>query len=762
MRHTAREPACFGFLKEDKLYSHIVNIARPVPDKTLKLSWSSFRSRLTPGQQEEWRLRISRADGTPVEASLLARLYDASLNVFGRSELGFSATGIIRHVYHPGWQWQDFTARRSAMGGLVNPSKMLKYRSLRFSEWSGDVFSPFYELSEVRFDAVSYSSKQMRANKGAGEMKVMAKAELAGVANAEGEQGEVTMEETVNEAVAPPVVQPRTNFAETAFFFPSLASSPEGEVALRFTLPESLTEWQFDAIAHTQQMHVGTLSTTVLARKDFMIQPALPRFLRQGDRAVIPATLRNLSKQAVKARVRLELVDAETRETLFDKTVKAKVGAEGEATFRFDYVAIHNVRALICRVTADGDGFSDGEEHLLPVFENVTEVTRTLPFSLTKKGTRTLSLDTLWQPGSTRRSLTVEATSSPLWYAVGALPNLFANEAVSADQWAERFYALALSHHLAALHPEIKQQAEQATQAMHTTGLLKNAETADDTPWLDNLDREAARARQLTSLFDNDRNTARRMGAADRLKELQTPEGGWSWFRGMPANRFISVTVATLLARVEALTQCNETKAMLNKAMEYLDTEAAKEVANMKKVEKKYKAELHAPEWLLRYVYLRAVRGMQPNADVDYLLDKAEKQTLSLTIYGKGIMAVAMGKAGRQAAARLQLRGVVEHTVADPEIGRYFDTQRALGGYASYRIPSQVATIEALRTLQPESKEESEMTLWLLQSKRTQAWESSVATTDAVYALLTAGNARLAPKHPLSASRSSKRATSST
>lgn len=781
--------ASFAFLRDGILYKQRINIAKPLPQRKLQLKWRTFRSRLTPGGREEWRLAVTDETGAAVNASVVARLYDASLNKFGRAGLGFTHLRTNRQPLLAGHLATGLQHHGFSLFGALWRSRNYDCPEPSYTTWRHECFAPYYgkamlaEAALADFDGTPVRYKNSANARQAPAMlksatndaaPAMGTAEQTAAGDLSNERGAGTAEEAAAESFdatagngsgsAAPASLARKNFAETAFFYPQLRTNENGEAVISFTLPESLTEWQFDALAHTLDLRHAMLDTTVVARKTLMLQPALPRFVRQGDLTALPATLRNLAEESVEAEVAIAVLDAETERPIFNDRKRVKVEAGGATDLQFFYESKKDgTRAIIVRLSAESDKFADGEEHLLPVLSANETVTRTLTFSADAPETLKLALDTLWQSGATQRSLTVEGTSNALWYAAQALPSLIddAENGTNAVKAAENYYALALTAFAAKLQPELKEHAGQAAQAARNHGLLKHAENLESTPWLENVEAEAARARALGELFDDELNAARSTSALHRLKTLQNADGAWPWHAGMPATPFITTEVAVLLARVEALTGNDAARSMLDKAEAYLDKELEKEVERMKKAEKAHNVDLRPAEWTLRLLYLKALRDEKPSKAADYLLDKAERRQLQLSMYGKSVLAVILQKAGRAEAAKKQLQGVLEHTVCSKENGRYFDTERALRNQSSYRLASQTAAIEALRqigsaetsvrngghapsTALPATangsyaKAEKEMTLWLLQSRRTQGWETSRATTDALYALFTA------------------------
>lgn len=75
------------------------------------------------------------------------------------------------------------------------------------------------------------------------------------------------------------------------------------------------------------------------------------------------------------------------------------------------------------RIIAQGDGFSDGEQHYLPVLTDKQYVTTTLPFTQHEPGTLQLDLKQLFKgKGIERPSLTIEYTNNPAWILVQRPP----------------------------------------------------------------------------------------------------------------------------------------------------------------------------------------------------------------------------------------------------------------------------------------------------------------------------------------------------
>lgn len=730
----------FAMVRDGKLYKHEVNIEKPKPEKRLVLEWESFRSLLEPGQEEEWTLRIAYPDGTPAPASLLACLYDSSLDAFGKVNRDFSAVHFTRRLpssdyrYDTWEEWATQTLRWSKQW------KAKKVKPIYWTHWNkslyqygGNILCDKQERCldfKATSDWTTVGSVPETSPRRARKMNTVLKAETAGVAT----------DQAIKDGT--PTSQPRSNFAETAFFLPQLRTDSTGRVSLAFRLPESLTRWHFTALAHTRTMDFAQLDTQIVARKTLMAEANLPRFVRQGDHTLLPVKVTNLSDQPMKVQLNVTLEEWQSAgKQLINEHPEVELAAKESKVIEIPYTCRTNADALRFRVTARGEQFSDGEERLLPVLSDQVEVTRTLPFSLLGKGTHTVDLSPLHKGYCTKpHALTLELSSNPTWYAVTALPVLAGNPlSLSATDWAERFYALALGEKMVSLNPEIRSWAEAADEEVHALTNLSARRLNEATPWAKVGDELRQRSRALTQFFTPTQAAGLRRTALDKLRALQQGNGSWSWCPGMQGHALITIEVAIQLARVQRLAENYEAREMLDRSLPYLRDYIAQSVKDWKLEEKRTKRLMKLSEVQLRYLYLLKLLGERPDADAKFLLERAAQLRHELSMYGKAIGAVVLAEFGYDAEARLNLESLLEHTVTAAEKGRWFDTDRALMSSESYRIPTQCATIEALAYFGKEI-EADEMRRWLIQAKRTQALETSRATADAVYALLsTAG-----------------------
>lgn len=722
----------YSFVKNGECYTRKISIARPLPEKKLNITWKTFRDRLTPGQKEKWTLHITTPDGKPAKAQLMSVLYDKSLDQLAEHtwemSLGFSQ-------WLPDCYWKsNLKYYKMGLAGTY-PTKYYDEKELDVDKFDGKYFS-FYaymqamQLSKlersyggtveavriekhslVKDEVVRDEAKVMRS-RGNQMARVGAAAPSANkVFDVVEEMPQFAGGTGSDAGLYLDKVQVRENMNETAFFYPALESDNQGNVAINFTLPESVTTWKFMGLAHDKEMRNGLLVDEAVAQKTVMVQPNIPRFLREGDKATIVAKLSNTSDKKVSGNVRMQILDAETQKVVWQKTQGYRIDAEGSATVSFDVQGLKE-GVYINKVVAAGNGYSDGEQHYLPVLSNRELVVNTLPITLHQKGEQSFDLSKLFlnkegkqAKGAENAKVTVEYTNNPSWLMVKALPSISNPDEEDAISLMSAIYANTITTHIQK-HLSLEKQPEQ------------------------NLSQE----------------TVRLQNQVEKLKKLQNADGSFSWWKGMKGSRYMTTSVAEMMVRLNAISGTQKSTArMLTSALNYLSLQTAREVREMKKQEEK-KHKVSPSEQALHYLYILSMDGrkMKQNqeADKSYLLEKMSKMTGDFTIYGKARAAVVLAKNSKQNAAYREkageyLQSVNEYAVYREEMGRYYDTRKALYSWRNYKIPTQVSVIEAMQMLKPNDKQTiEELQRWLLMSKRTQSWDTPVNTVDAVYAFM--------------------------
>ena len=737
----------FALYSNGTLHSQSFVITKPKPDKELQLKWTTFRDKLQPGSTERWTMHILK-QGKPVEASVLATMYDASLDKFGKHSLPF---GLSFDRYVPEMTWNSsYNNRFSA--NLRKPYTKLSEQSFDFTEFDWEIFrdNPFEYYGRImRLGAGVRVKGSQRLREVAMPMAKSAKVTNSMRVEEDGMVADLAADdETIEEETDITAnVEMRSNFNETAFFTSTLRTDTNGEAVIEFTLPESLTSWNFKALAHTTDVSYGMLENVILVQKPIMVQANMPRFLRSGDETSLAVTIRNNTELPQSGKAQLALIDAQTGQQIQLLTDKFAIEAGQTTTLNFPFSVSGDQSMLICRYAAQTSEFSDGEQQYLTVLSDLQKTVTTVPFMINDGQTHTFPLDSLkFNPNATHSLLTIEYTGNPAWTAISALPSTVNYQTKCATQLAINYNALTLMRRIIACNPQlgdaIHNWQKQDSVPSFFAQLQKNPElkivAMENTPWVGDADHERSRLDNL--MQDDNTLSLKQASMLHKLKEMQTVEGGWQWFPGMPASTWLTLDIAEMLSSTRALCPdaAEEIDQLLTPAIRFLDKEAAEEVAYIKKTKLKY-----VPTSWMRYLYIKSqAAGFngQLSKPVKYLLKHLQKSSTRYDLYDKAMAASILKSAGRTKQAELTLKSLMEYTVSRPDMGRYFDSSRAPYSWSMYKVPTQVAAIDALEKIRPQDKQTiDEMRLWLLQSKHTQMWDEPLAATKAISCLLSGG-----------------------
>ena len=763
----------FCLVRDGQVYQEQVRLKKRLPDKTLTMKWEVFRDKLRPGQKEEWKLTIQTPQGQAAEAEMLATMYDASLDKIWNRKQNFSIyynqiipysnwmSGYFgnnsfnywwnhKYLKVPAMEFDHFVTQGTmsmdqALNGMVPGVMVRGYGVQKQASMTGSMMIRGVSRSKAE-------AKYVPALAGSVAEDAVFESELVSVEA--GKPDGASEEETLPEAPA----DLRTNLAETAFFYPQLRTNEQGEVSFSFTMPESLTRWNFRGYSHTKGMLMGTLDGEATTSKEFMLAPNLPRFVRVGDKTSVAASISNMTGKPQAGTVSMILFDPMTEKVISTQKQKFTVEAGKTIGVSFMFTVSDKYEILGCRMIADSGTFSDGEQQLLPVLSNKEHLVETLPMPVRGEETRTFSLDSLFNHHSktaTDRKLTIEFTGNPAWYAIQALPSLSLPENNNAISWATAYYANTLASYIMNSQPRIKAvfdswKLQGGTKETFLSNLQKNQEVKNillsESPWVLEAQTEEQQKERIATLFDLNNIRSNNIAALTRLQELQNSSGAWSWYKGMTGSRYVTTYIAELNARLAMMTgeQPSGTALALQKnAFTYLHQEALKEYREILKAQKDGVKFTGVSGSILQYLYLIALSGEQVPASnkaaYTYYLSKIGEMLPAASMDTKAIAAIILDKAGRKREAQEFIASLKEHLTKTDEQGMFFAFNENPYTWGGMKMQAHVDVMEALELTGGNNDTVEEMKLWLLKQKQTQQWNSPVATADAVYALLMKG-----------------------
>jgi hypothetical protein len=755
------------FVKHNRFYqvSQIINV--PWTNKQLTIEYASFRDKTLPGSAETWKLKISGYKNEKVAAEILAGMYDASLDQFYPHS--WASPGLWpTYISYKSWTGnQNFQAVESYGWHYYEEIyKALDKRYDRFIFEEGGRYYDFAAPPMVRREGLIQEVRVTAAKGMEGDMAGQArKMDSAEVGNAAGDQKKEEQQKNPQQGGE---VQIRKNFNETAFFFPQLRTSADGSIEFSFTLPEALTRWKFMSVAHTKDLSFGSTVKEIVTQKQLMVQPNAPRFLREGDKMEFSAKLSNLTDKEMTGQAELHLFDATTNSPVdgwFNNSFPVQyftvAAGESEAIKFPIQVPYQFDRALVWRIVARSGNYSDGEENALPVLTNRMLVTETITLPVRGTGTKNFSFDKLKSVTSEtlkNHSLTIEYTSNPAWYAVQALPYLMEFPYDCAEQNWNRYYANSLAAFIANSSPRIKQVFEQ-WKTKDTAALLSNLQKnqelksilLEETPWVLQAKNETEQKKNIALLFDMIKMSKELSSSFEKLKQMQSPNGGFVWFKGGPDDRYMTQYIVSGIGHLRKLRavaqgQDNNLASVLSSAIPYLD----KKIKDDYDLLVKHKTDLkkYVPGYIeIQYLYMRSFFPEMQIAKAsqtayNYFRDRAMKTWTQQSKYMQGMTALTAFRKNDPKTAAAILKSLKETAIVNEELGMYWLHPK---GWFWFQAPieTQALMIEVFQEAGKDMNTVDDLRTWLLKNKQTTNWRTTKATAEACYALLLQGTSWL-------------------
>ncbi|MCL1821777.1 MAG: hypothetical protein FWG22_03025, partial [Prolixibacteraceae bacterium] len=698
-------------------------------------------------------------------------MYDASLDAIRSHLWTFTPSFNLSIPYTPRWNSDNFIpyyASRSFEVKTINEKNILMLNELN---WFG---LSRYMKSGSRFNEFVMrgvlSSELVNSRIGTGEVPMVAQADVVDevVVMAFGAQRKESVVGAVSTADmgsgSSEEVKIRANFNETAFFYPQLQTDKDGNIKFSFTVPESLTKWNVKMLAHTCDLFYGSSESQTVTQKELMVQLNMPRFVRRSDKLTLMANVVNLTEETLSGNVRFELIDPETEKpiALKDNTIHNVTLAAGETkAVAWGITEFSGYELVTAKVIAQAGAFSDGEQHFLPVLPDKVVVTESMPLAVRGKQTRNFRFESLLNRAKNveSKSLSIEFSSNPVWYAVQALPTLSAPQNENAIDYFTAFYANSLASYMANATPKLAAvfdlwKKEQGGREALLSSLEKNSELKnmllEETPWVMAAQDETEQKRRIALLFDLNRQKNQSQKYFDKLVSLQKPSGGFSWFEGMGESRYITQTILMGMARYYKMTNTkDENPEWLKRALYYVDQQISRDFEALKKNNKDFKTEMCIGDMQWFYLHMRSFYFDFPVSEAaaeakEYYTSQAEKYWTQATLYGKAATAIISHRNGKTTLVGEILESLKENALKTDEMGMYWARNTAGYFWNERPVSVQTAILEAFAEAGNDENAIEEMKIWLLKQKQAQRWDSPISTADAVYALLNYGDDWLA------------------
>jgi len=785
----------YAFVKNNRFYPNQQYVKVPWKNKDLSISFSSLRNKVLPGAQEEIQIKIEGEKKDKVAAELLAGMYDASLDQFVKhswEKTLYPSYYSARHenavFFHQAQNQQFYFKNRNynrfSFKGKNRVLPNLNYfdlvhyavRGYGQEQWfsqdhlrskriqnnampSRHVMDEIVEMENADSSTISAAPAGLSSDDNdllpmRGSRKEATDYYVDGVRISGGGGGEA-----VTELKDIPV---RTNLNETVFFFPNLKTDEKGNVILSYTMNEALTSWNLFAFAHDEELRYGFATQEIVTQKDVMVFPNPPRFLRDNDKITFSSKVANLSDKDLQVDVQLDLFDAvsmenaDTKVALENKTQTIQIPKGESGIVKWDLeIPNRDLDALNFKIIAQAGTHTDGEENIIPVLTDRMLVTETMPFTINPNSTKTVRFEKMQKNNSAtlvHENFAIEYTSNPAWYAVQALPYLMEYPYKCTEQIMNRYYANTLASHISNAHPKIKaifdQWKREDSEAL-VSNLEKNQELKSallkETPWVLAAKSETEQKKNIALLFDLNKMANEQKRALQTIRDRQLHDGGFPWFTGGRANRYITQNVLENIGhllklhvvQLDADPNLNE---IVQNGIRYIDKEIEKEY---QRISNHGKSRDNLSYLAAHYLYVRSFFKDIPHqgstkSSFEYYLKEANEHAISRGIYHTAMLTLALHRFGDTDKAMELKKSLLERSFEHEELGLYWNEGN---GYNWYELPIErhALLLETMAELGEDTATIDKLKLWLLRNKHTNNWKTTKATSAAVYALLIEG-----------------------
>lgn len=756
----------FTYVVDGTAYKKQIDLTKKEESKDLKLKWEVFRDKVRPGDHEEWKISVKENSGKPAFAELLASMYDVSLDKLntprswqlttGQGTYNYVSTFNTDNSFDKIYENLNFDIKE-----YQTPN--LEWDNFRWKPLTANIFDPYtsYLNNNIQIRRRNLSQEQVVVKR----LAISSKVDTNFAGNAE-------LNEPPVFAASPSLDSPKTNtndirsnFDETAFFYPQLNTNADGEVSISFTVPGSNTTWKFRALAYDKSLNTGTLESLIVSQKQLMVTPNIPRFMRENDRTSISTKVSNLSDSPISGKVRLEFFNPVTEEVSLVPIVNQSQDfsldkdASSSVTWTFDVPT--GIDMLGCRIIAESETFSDGEQHVIAVLPNKMLVTESMSMQVNANQSKDFVFDKLLNNTSktlTNYRLTLEYTNNPAWYAVQALPTLSNPQNDNSIAWFASYYVNTLGASITKQYPKVSNvikawKQQRGNQETLISNLQKNEELKtillEETPWVLDAQNETEQMNRLALLFDLNNTTNQTQTAIDKLSSLQNSDGGWSWYQGMYSSRSITQYILygfTQLINLGAVEYTADIKTMQINALKYIDSKIRADFENLKKNNKDWKKSNYISTNQLEYLYVRSsyrdIPIDQPTREAEkFYTSIVEKNWTKLGLYQQSLLATLAFRNGNKELSSQIMRSISEHSTSNDNMGMYWANNKSSVFMSMSAISVHTFIMDAFKeTHSGTTNDMDRMKLWLLKQKQTQIWESTHATIDAIYALLNTGS----------------------
>lgn len=714
-----------SLVKYNRLITKSMSILVPWSNKQIAIKTRSLRDKTAPGKKEQMTFSI---EGSDKQQEISGIIYDASLDALAPRQL--------MNIYN---LWEPIYAQSQPTGLTISTMFSTALFGDRWNE-AGNGFSDIREFDEFNLDLllggifgrteiVYYSDMAMAKNMMASSMQSPNRMLKAMGSNTVRDEAESSKQ-----------ITPRIAMQETAFFASALQFQ-YGNASIETIMPDALTRWNIRLFAHGKDMSFGSLDTSIISQKEFMIASHIPRFVRSGDSMNLRSTLFVLgSASQIKGKAKLSYFKDE--DSLSIKTLISDFTASKSSPGQVMWdISIPKGHSMTFTFSGESDSFEDAERYTIPILPSSLPITDRYALWLNPEvsSKKTISLET----ANDIQSLSIQVSSEPYWYALEALPDLLQKSFGSSLDQLNRFLASIVAEKYILGNKSISKVLRDSIMKGRISGNLiqeKGLSRSDIGPWESDMLSQDRQANNISIYAEPDK--IKRIGeqAFDELQKIQSTSGGFPWFSAMSESPYITKQILIGFGIAESIYSIRKSNRdalfLIDRTIEWLDETFTRDIQqSLRALTKNDTFRLAFSD--IHYCYARSFflqsHPLPTDENMSIIIKSLWNERLKHGLQAEAMIALFFNRMGENDKAKAMLRSLKERSVQN-EYGYHWSLISNL--WTDVDIETHALILQAFDEIDSNSEVRAGILTYLLKQKQTRNWGTPSATLSATMSLL--------------------------
>lgn len=733
-------------IKDFTIFKNRFRIKVPYSDRIVKFKLENFREKITPKVKELWKIKILNSNNSLAKENsleILASMYDKSLDIFKENifpsfspffPTSFNPPPLISslRMKYSIFDIQD-VFNEYVSSPFLEPPSILSYDGYGIGGPGRRFLKGEIAFSErIVEDKIAFSPSTPLSEEG--RFKEEKKEELSG-----------QLEKKIKDEKVS--VELRENFKETVFFLPHLLVEKDGSFSIEFIPPDNLTKYKFMLFAHGEGIKYGSLEKEVIASKDLMVRPVLPRFFREGDFITLKVMVSNNLDRMLDGEVSLRIYDEKGKE-ITDLFVLNSNQRKISIQPRINFIASFNLKIPkeVKRIKIEASGtfgnYTDGERRDILILPSRINLFESKFLTLRENQKRKIVFDSISFKDNinTENEMLIFTIDTNLVFSIlKSLPYLIEYPYECTEQLANKYLATAILNSIYREYPLLENMARQFSERETIFEEFYKEDPnrkilLEETPWLKEAEGGNT-SYPINPILHPDIAKEVMEKSLNKLLKAQTPSGGFPWWEGGNPSTYMTIYILYTLSKAKEF-GAEVPLEPIRKGFSFLKKEGLR-----KDIESALK-EKSGYEFItfLNYILSNFDKSFYEEAFDDFLrkkmLDFSFAHFKEHSPYLKLQLALTLKRMGREKDALLVHQSVFDSAITKEDEGTHFMIEDKSWLWYNDTIETQAFALRELLEIDPKDPKADGLLLWLFLNKKLNHFKSTKATAEALYSIM--------------------------